>query len=97
LQLQHSFQVVLSTDGLSSFAFFIYEDPGIVNYISPHQVGFNAGDRVGGINIVGSRSAAYTGNLAQVNIYSIDGNNDDPCTCLRPSYNAESSYFMLKI
>jgi len=77
--LQYTFQVVLSTDGNLSFAFFIYEDPESLNGITSHdwQIGFNAGNGVEGINIMGSDSSVtYTRNLTQVNIYRLDGK---PC------------------
>ena len=74
--MQQTFQAVLSTDGIASFAAFIYEDPDSVNELSySHQVGFNAGDRTRGANIVGTpaQDVMYAENLQRVNIFRIDG------------------------
>jgi len=67
--------VVLSTDGQSSFTFFIYQDPNNFAATS-YQVGFDAGDveRSRVLNIAGSDpSETYTENLTAVNIYRMDG------------------------
>ncbi len=60
---QHTFQVILSTDGMSSFATFIYQD---VTSLSIGQTGFSAGDR-----------RRFTGilqySLGEINTYRIDG------------------------
>ena len=68
IYLQLSFQVVLVTDRMSSFAMIIYDNLATVQSLlslgSAVQVGFNAGDRQRYLNV---------NSLQQVNVYRIDG------------------------
>lgn len=57
---------------------FIYENPErVMNLRYSHQVGFNAGDRMRGVNLVGfqPKDKETTRNLElhRVNIFRIDG------------------------
>ncbi len=69
-----TFQVVLSSDGNASFAALIYKNPHRVEeFNGPLQVGFDAGDKTRGVNIVGDHSV-YGTPLQGVNLFRIDGN-----------------------
>ncbi len=63
---QHTFQVILSTDGMSSFATFIYQDVTSLSIVRNFQTGFSAGDM-----------RRFTGilqySLGEINTYRIDG------------------------
>lgn len=66
--LQMTFQLILSSDGNSSFAALIYKDPErMLEIPGQKQVGFDAGDRRRGVNILGDTM------LEGVNLYRIDG------------------------
>ena len=74
--MQMSFQVVLSTDGKTSFATFLYGDVirnllacdlnNSLDALSELTVGFNAGDRERFFNIPKS-------DLEEINVFRIDG------------------------
>ena len=73
--MQMSFQVVLSTDGKTSFATFLYGnvisdllacDLNNSNALRRSTVGFNAGDRERFLNIPRS-------DLEEINVFRIDG------------------------
>ena len=74
--MQMSFQVVLSTDGNTSFAIFLYGDiirnllacdlNSSLNVFRRLTVGFNAGDRERYLNIPRS-------DLEEINVFLIDG------------------------
>ena len=74
--MQISFQVVLSTDGKTSFATFLYGDVirnllacdlnNGLNFLNGFVVGFNAGDRERFLNILRS-------DLEEINVFRIDG------------------------
>jgi hypothetical protein len=72
---QVKLQAVLSTDGNTSFAAFIYEYPDQIH--GHYEVGFDAGDHVRGLVL--SRKKYYNNTvssnntLEEVNIYRIDG------------------------
>ena len=59
--LQYTFQVILLTDGRTSFAVFIYSSLMISVY---HMIGFYAEDRI---------SSIQSDSLDTVNIFRIDG------------------------
>ena len=58
--------MVLSTDGNASFAALVYQDPTALLHPFPLgiQVGFDAGDRIRGVNLLGGEG---------VNLFRIDG------------------------
>ena len=74
--MQMSFQVVLSTDGITSFAIFLYGNVirnllacdlnNSLDVLKNLTIGFNAGDRERFLNI--SRS-----DLEEINVFRIDG------------------------
>ena len=74
--MQMSFQVVLSTDGNTSFAIFLYGNVirnllacdlnNSLDILRRLAVGFNAGDRVRFLNIPRS-------DLEEMNVFRIDG------------------------
>ena len=68
LLLQYTFQAVLATDGVTSFAIFLYGDITTLDLPDelPTQTGFNAGDGEHLSNIP-------VNSLEHVNIYRIDG------------------------
>ena len=67
MYIQHTFQVVLSTDERSTFATFIYEDPVSVRQISrPFQIGLSAGDGSRFLNILPD-------SIQSTNTFRIDG------------------------
>jgi hypothetical protein len=67
-----TFQVVLSTNGDASFAVLIYEeDPSNLTF-EEYQVGFDAGDKMRGVNLLGADSISWS--PQSVNIFRIDGN-----------------------
>ena len=64
---------MLSTDGKASFAAMVYKNPyNVVGFHGPRQVGFDAGDKTRGVNILGENSMDYC-TLLGVNIFRIDG------------------------
>ena len=69
----HTFQVntqaVLITDGESSFTFFLYENPVIIQQTINVRVGFNAGE--------GRRRTDVLDSLGTVNVFQIDGKGRD--------------------
>ena len=71
--IQGTFQVILPTNGHTTFAVFIYENLGLIDEIGNYQVGFNSGRRDKSLNIAGASFARYTGNLRQISAYRIDG------------------------
>lgn len=65
--LQISFQVVLSTDGNVSFAYFLYKNLNVFSQVpNNYQIGFSAGDGVRKSNI-------EFNSLKSINIFRIDG------------------------
>ena len=65
--------MVLSSDGNASFAALIYDNPRAVEeFDRPLQVGFDAGDKTRGVNILGEHSV-YGPQLQRVNLFRIDG------------------------
>ena len=74
--MQMSFQVVLSTDGITSFAIFLYGDVirnllacdlnNSLDVLRRLTIGFNAGDRGRILNIPRS-------DLEEINVFRIDG------------------------
>lgn len=67
---QPTFQVVLSTNGVASFAALVYQDPSEVAS-GGYQAGFDAGDSMRGINLLGAESINWS--PQGVNIFRIDG------------------------
>ena len=63
---QYTFQVILSTDGISSFATFIYQNVTSLSVGQIFQTGFNSGDRRRFTNILQN-------SLREINTYRIDG------------------------
>ena len=70
LFLQPTFQVVLSTNGIVSFAALVYQDPSEV-VSSGYKVGFDAGDRTRGVNLLGADSINWS--PQGINIFRVDG------------------------
>ena len=64
--LQFTFQAVLVTDGTASFAIFNYVQPATLEFIRPHQIGFNAGDRIRVSNV-------QTDSIDATSVFRIDG------------------------
>ena len=65
--LQLTFQAVLATDGMVSFAVFIYADTDeLVSIEDMSTIGFNAGDRTRLANFMPD-------SLGTVNVFRIDG------------------------
>lgn len=64
--LQVTFQCVLATDGRSSFAIFIYENPDLLRGMDDSVIGFNKGD-MQSFSIISPSSIQHT------NVYRIDG------------------------
>ena len=65
--LQQTFQLVLATDGRTSFAIFLYGDPGkIKNIINSGSgaIGFDSGDE---------RRSVRVPILSNTNVFRIDG------------------------
>ena len=60
------FQAVLSTDGVRSFAIFMYESLNSLPPYPSHQIGFNAGDGIRTSNI-------QPDSLENINVFRIDG------------------------
>ena len=58
-------QAVLVTDGESSFAIFLYDNPAIIQEIVDARVGFDAGE--------GRRRTDVLDSLGTVNVFRIDG------------------------
>ena len=82
------FQVVLATDGKASFAAFIYEDPQFLSSIpGDFQIGFDAGDIVRGLVLLGTAAEYSNNSLQHVNIYRIDGKS---CIIIMRQEGAES-------
>ena len=75
IYFQQTFQVVLATDGISSFAIFNYANPNQVVDITSGSgvIGFDAGDLIRGITLPSSEGSNFT--LGNVNIFRIDGND----------------------
>ena len=70
LHLQNvTFQVILSTDGVRSFATFLY---GSVHMNVSYLIGFNAGDRVTGEVVASSETTQDSFQLEMLN-HRIDG------------------------
>ena len=68
-----TFQVVLSSDSNASFAALVYNNPHTVqDFNGPRQVGFDAGDKTRGVNILGDHTVFGTP-LQKVNLFRIDG------------------------
>ena len=61
--------MVLSTNGNVSFAALVYQDPS--DMMPLYQVGFDAGDRMRGVNLLGADSINWS--PQRVNIFRIDG------------------------
>ena len=82
--MQMSFQVVLSTDGKTSFATFLYGDVirnllacdlhNNLNVLDRLTIGFNAGDRERFLNIPRS-------DLEEINAFRIDGMSKQTNSC----------------
>lgn len=68
-----SYQVILATDGTSSFAIFVYEDPQAVRNIrsAHHRVGFSAGDEIRE-GVLTDYEQSGSG-IEEVNVFRIDG------------------------
>ena len=67
-----SFQAVFTTDGVSSFVLFLYNDPDSVDVILERVVGFDAGDQMNGVAAVNIDIPSF-GILENRNIFRIDG------------------------
>ena len=78
--LQQTFQVVLATDGRTSFAILIYDDPDqIVDITSDASrigmIGFDSGDLRTSTTLLSTERITYQ--LENTNIFRIDGNYND--------------------
>lgn len=67
-----SLQVVFSTDGVSSFAAFLYNDPTFLDITKTRQIGFDAGDRLNA-SVVVNLGLPNSGIMSTTNIFRIDG------------------------
>ena len=75
--MQGTFQVILSTDGVVSFAVFIYDKLEFIDQVESYQIGFDSGVEDSKynmfLNIAGSEQAEYTGNLQEISVFRVDG------------------------
>lgn len=68
---------MVSTDGQASFAAFLYTNPGLLpNITGDYQIGFDAGDGVRGLVLLGTNRMDHIEFLESVNLYRIDGKLD---------------------
>lgn len=65
INLQFLVQVALITDGVNSFAIFLYEDPADILGVPAVRVGFSAGQ--------GMKMTDVLDSLETMNIFRIDG------------------------
>ena len=71
---QIAFQVVLLTDGLTSFAIFSYVDLDPILAVINRQVGFDAGDGNRSATLLSVANPTNNNSISPTSIFRIDGN-----------------------